>query len=403
MDTEKYNMAKEFLDKIYGEDNYVSDPELLLAYSQDIFFKDGNAKFVVFPETISQLRRLIIFSNKNNINLVPRGGGSNFVGGCVPNNAIVVDMKKLIKVYSYDKSEQSIWVEPGVILSKLNYSLNNHNLFFPVIPFSEDICTLGGMVATNAFGLYSFKYGRTVDNVEEIHFLDFNGVLQKSKDKNIVGSEGIIGFIVAIKLKLQILPVEKSLTLYSFSDYEEVSELVSTLKQDKHILFIKLLDKQTSKKYNLDNKFHLIVEYNDLSGDLKTDEDKNEVYKILSQTIDDYLLGGYLMEDPLILQNSYKKIIEWCNLYDVLFFADLGIGIFHIFFDDKNKSLSTKLYELILENDCKICGGYGIGLRKKNYISNHQKKVFFEMKKKYDPNNIFNRGKIIGNDNTDFN
>ena len=201
---------KNWFEKTVGKENVseeISDKEV---YGTDSSRIKGNARLVVWVENAKQIHQIILFAKRNKIDLVARGGGTNLVGGCVPENSVVIDFSKMNKILEVGRDFAV--VEPGIIVDELNSKLKDK--MFPVIPLSSDIATIGGLVAMNAGSPRSFKYGRVEDWVLGAEIIDGSG---RSKDlkSEIVGSEGCLGLITKIKLKLcnilvQILNIIKS-------------------------------------------------------------------------------------------------------------------------------------------------------------------------------------------------
>ena len=132
---------------------------------------------VALPKTISDIKSLINFANKNKTTLIPRAAGTSLAGQCV-GNGIVVDVSKYFnKILDFNKEEKTIKVQPGVIRDGLNEFLKPHGLFFGPNTSTSNRCMIGGMVGNNSSGTTSIKYGVTRDKV-----LTLNAILSDGSE-----------------------------------------------------------------------------------------------------------------------------------------------------------------------------------------------------------------------------
>ena len=164
----------------------------LEAYEIDASRVKGKALDVVHPKTISEVKRFVISSRR----VVPRGAGTGLSGGCVPQGGVdlVIDLSKLDAIGSFDRERGTIEVEAGVILDDLQEYLEKYNLEFPINPSSHSVCTIGGMIATNAVGSRAIKYGRTSEWIRWIEIIDSQGNLHRkgvTEMSDYFGMEGI--------------------------------------------------------------------------------------------------------------------------------------------------------------------------------------------------------------------
>ena len=128
---------------------------------------------VVSPANVEDVQTLVEYCAKNDIALIPRGAGTGLAGQAI-GYGIIVDFSRLMnQVVSH--TSDSVTVQPGVILASLNQHLGLHEKFFPIDPASSSLCTLGGMIATNAAGAHGIKYGATKDFVRELTVVLANG------------------------------------------------------------------------------------------------------------------------------------------------------------------------------------------------------------------------------------
>lgn len=390
----------EKIKQIVGENN-VSDKEIdRIVYSYDSSPINGSANLIVWPTDEMQIRRLVLLCNNKNVSIVPRGSGTSLTGSSVPESSevsIVIDTSKMNKILKINLKEKSVIVQPGVILNDLNITLKKFNLFFPVIPSSHKICSIGGMVSTNAVGNRAVKYGRTSDWVLDLEFIDGTGKHITPKEiQSFIGKEGNFGIITKIKLKLTEPIQQFSLSMYDFEDITDLINKVSELKKNSNLIALEFLDKLTSELIINTSKFHLIAEFESGEGDFKEPQDIIKIWK-LRESIGPILTSkNYtLIEDPQIPLKNLPLLLKWSKMNNLPLFGHIGLGIFHIRFKNFQKPLIKDLFTMVKNLGGNISGEHGMGITKRDYIDDSYLNKIKEIKKQYDPKNIFNRGKVI--------
>ncbi|GAH26706.1 unnamed protein product, partial [marine sediment metagenome] len=143
---------------------------------------------------------------------------------------IVLDLSQMNRILTIDIINNLVEVEPGVICDELNEILKPHEYFFPPDPGSSSVCTIGGMVASNAGGIQAFKYGVTKNYVLYLEVVLPNGkilnlgskVLKSVSSYNLkdlfIGSEGTLGIITKIGLRIRPLPKTRKLGFFIFEN-----------------------------------------------------------------------------------------------------------------------------------------------------------------------------------------
>ena len=130
---------------------------------------------VVIPRHEGDVVAAISIARENSMPILARGGGTSLAGQAC-NAAIVLDFSKYMnRVIAIDPSARTALVEPGVVQSHLNTALAPHGLFFAPDPSTKDRCTIGGMIGNNSCGAHSAAYGKTVDNVEALEVVLYDG------------------------------------------------------------------------------------------------------------------------------------------------------------------------------------------------------------------------------------
>ena len=269
-------------------------------YETDASRLKGNAKDVKHPTSIQEVKKVITSFTK----IVPRGGGSGFVGGAIPQKGldVVLDISKLNQIGKLEMERNTIEVDAGVILQDLQDHLKNYNLEFPISPLSKEIATIGGMIAMNAIGSRSLKYGKTENWINWIEIVNCNGELERkgvTEISDYSGMEGTTGIIVRACLKL-VREKQRTASIINVESLEEIISIVKNLKRNSNISMTKFLDKWISKKLNLDEGYALIIEYEDDSGNLKGKE-YEETLKLIDKIYPTIANEEYLrIEDPKI-------------------------------------------------------------------------------------------------------
>ncbi len=383
-----------WFERVVGKE-HVSEEEVdKLAYSTDASQIEGKTRLVVWPGNAAEVHKIILFAKRNKTNLVIRGAGSGLVGGCVPKNEVVVDLSRLNRILKINEFERSVIVESGVILNDLNSSLKKLKLFFPVIPSSYKICSLGGMIATNAAGVRSVKYGKTENWIRALEVIDGTGrLLRVGRDgiKNFCGNEGVTGIILKAKLKLTGLIEKRSLDVLKF---EELDELLGRIKDLEEVLAIEFINAKAAKIAGLDEVNHLIVEYEGFKGEIKDEKEIEKIWKMRDGLLTKINANGYAVsEDPKIPIDKMIDFLYWLKNNEIPAFGHIGVGIIHPHFKRDSEKIE-EMFKVVKKLNGEISGEHGIGLAKKKYVNPEVLKEIRELKEKYNPDNILNGGKI---------
>jgi glycolate oxidase len=258
----KIDIAK--LKNIVGENNVRTDPADLYVYSSDASVHSKLPDAVVRPSSIKDVQEIIRYANKNKIPVVARGTGSGMSGQTVPlSGGIVLDMKKMDKVIKISPEDLLCVVEPGVVNDDLNKILKPYGFFFPPTPSSGNICTIGGMIGTNASGNRSVKYGATRDAVIGLKVILANGDLVTLGSNTlvdssgyqlarlIVGSEGTLGIVVEATLRISPILKYQGMGVANFKTLEDAGKMISeTIASGITPSMIELMDNIAIKAVN---------------------------------------------------------------------------------------------------------------------------------------------------------
>ena len=455
------NILKDKIKRIVSSENYFDSQEDKLSYSFDgtpIFQHLPEA--VVLPKDEEQISQIVRLANQEKFNIVPRGAGTGLSGGAVPvENSVVVVMTKWNNILEIDTQNLTATVQPGLVTGTLQKEVEKFDLFYPPDPGSLNVCTIGGNVANNAGGLRGLKYGVTKNYVLGTEMILPNGELLKTGGKNmkdvagynlrdfIVGSEGTLGIITKILLKLIPKP-QQSITILAYFDKlidsaKSVSKIISS-----HIVpsMMEFLDNTTINcvedftKIGLprNSEAILLIEVDGRGSEVR--EDANTIKEILKKNNASFVKEAESEEEALNLKSARRsafsalarkrpttiledatvprselpvmieKVTEAAKKFDIMIgnFGHAGDGNLHptCLTDERNNDEITRAhnaFDFIFNEAIKlggtITGEHGTGLAKKQFLEKATGIPAVEMMKQIknaiDPNNVINPGKIF--------
>src|SRR5207249_2515293 len=230
------------LRQLLGNDAVADDPETLAAHSGDKWFAAHEPEIVVFARSTSDVSKLLRFASAEKVPVTARGAGFGYVGGCVPaRGGIALSLMRMNRIKEISFGDAIAIVEPGVITADLKAAAKAQKLFYPPDPASMKDCTIGGNVATNAGGPRCLKYGVTRNYVIGLEIVLANGEVLRTggrvhKNKTgfdliglFVGSEGMLGIVTEITLKLLPLPPARATLSASFDTMSEAAAMVQEI------------------------------------------------------------------------------------------------------------------------------------------------------------------------------
>jgi len=236
------------LKEIVGKQYVLTAKEDLTCYSYDSTPLAHMPDVVVEPASTGEIAEIIRLANEMKIPVVPRGGGTNLSGGSIPVlGGIVLALHRMNRIVEVDADNLTATVEPGVITSHLHQAVEKIGLFYPPDPQSAAMATMGGNVAENAGGPRGVKYGVTKDYVLGLEVVTPTGEVIKLGGKTIknvsgydlirlfVGSEGTLGVVTEITVKLLPLPEAKMTLLAIFEKLDNAAEAVSSIIRNRII------------------------------------------------------------------------------------------------------------------------------------------------------------------------
>lgn len=447
------------LEKILGRNNVLSELEDRYCYAFDTMEQGNNVflpDFVVLPENKYQIQKIVKLANKYKIPIIPRGAGTNHVGGCVAiEGGIVIHFSKMNRIIEIDTDNLKCTVEPGVTVGELQNQVEKQMLFFPPDPSNLAVSTVGGAIALSSSGPRHFKYGGTKDYIIDLEVVTADGEIINTGShtaKNVtgynltqlfVGSEGTLGIITQATLRLIPKPEKQKIMLAFFDDLDDAANAVtSIIKARLRPSTIDLIDKNTidtiEKFYStgilISTEACLIIEVDGSESDVTTQIDKiaavcnlfNSSKIIISKTQEDSekiwfarrsafgavakLGPDVITEDAVVPQNkisqmikAIQKISEKYHLTTCIM-GHAGDGNIHPNFsldlrnhDEKIRFEQAKdeFFEVAKALGGAVSGEHGIGITKKQYLDDASVKLMKLIKNSFDPKNIFNPGKTL--------
>src|SRR3990172_4838639 len=196
---------------------------------------------VAMPQTEQQVVDVLKVCNAHGIAVVARGAGTSLSGGALPlANGLLLSLAKLSRIVSIDTKNRVAHVQPGVRNLAISEAVAPHGLYYAPDPSSQIACSIGGNVAENAGGVHCLKYGLTVHNVVGLKFLTADGELITLGGQALdipgydllallTGSEGMLGVIVEITVKLLPQPERAQLVLAVFDEIEKAGDAVAAI------------------------------------------------------------------------------------------------------------------------------------------------------------------------------
>ena len=467
-DTARVDKAFAFINdfkKIVGEQYILLDNESLVNYGQDqtehLLYKPA---IVLKPGTAEEISDILKLCNQHLIPATPRGAGTGLSGGALPNlGGVLISTERLNKIINIDERNLQVVTQPGVITEELQNAVKEKGLFYPPDPSSRGSCFIGGKISANSGGPKAVKYGVVRDYVLNLQVVLPTGeiiwtganVLKNSTGYNLtqlmVGSEGTLGIVTQIVLKLIPLPKYDLLMLVPFKNLEKASEAVSAIFRAGFVpSALELVEVEALKIVSdyvqnttipIDDGVaaHLIIEVdgnnmdvlmNDMeaisellleyeAGEALFADDaqqKEALWRMRRRAAEAVKLVGYTIEEDTVVPRAelpklIKGIKELGRQYNfhAVCYGPAGDGNLHVRIkkdgtgnsqDDPEVIAGIKaLFELVYSLGGTISGEHGIGLIQKRYINivfnDTQLHLMRGIKKVFDPNNILNAGKIF--------
>ena len=456
------------LKDIVGESYVFVDEESLHNYSHDeTEHLQYLPEVVIKPRTAEEVGEVMKLCNEHLIPVTPRGGGTGLSGGALPHyGGVLISMERFNSIIKIDERNGQVITEPGVITEVLQNAVKEKGLFYPPDPSSRGSCFIGGNIAENSGGPKAVKYGVVKDYVLNLEVVLATGeiiwtganVLKNSTGYNltqlVVGSEGTLGIVTKIVLKLIPHPAHDLLMLVPFASLQKASEAVSAifragftpsaleLVEIDALKIVSSMVDSHAVPVNDDIAAHLIVEVdgnnidqlmsemeaianllsNYEAGEIFFADDaqqKAELWKLRRRTAEAVKLAGYTIEeDTVVPRAELPKLIEGVKElgkqyhFKAVCYGHAGDGNLHVrikkegtansFGDEEMNHALRALFKLVYSLGGTISGEHGIGLIQKSYMNivfaEANLRLMRDIKRAFDPNNILNKGKIFDSD-----
>jgi len=448
------------LKRIIGSGGVLTAREDLVAYSYDATSVWTHLpEVVVLPTTTEQVSEVLKLANEKMIPVTPRGAGTSLSGGPIPvRDGIVLSTTRMNKILEINKDNLTAIVEAGLVLQDFNNALAREGLFYPPDPQSFLGCTLGGTVAENAGGPYCVKYGVTKQYILGLKVVLADGYILKVGGRTIknrtgyelatlfAGSEGTLGVITEITLRLLPLPPANKTIAVIFDDMAVAGAAISRILAAGMIpaklefvdnFLILRIEEISPMGLPKDARALLLLQIDGSPASVEADSEQiasilkrngaREVRVAKDQTDADrywnsrkaaqaayYSAAPSVMtEDVTVprdkLAELIQKIEEISQRYGLVIatVGHIGDGNLHpnILTDSRDeksfaraKAAMDEIFSSTLALGGVISGEHGIGLDKKHFLKYALDPVAIEVmkgiKKILDPNNILNPGKI---------
>jgi glycolate oxidase len=454
-------LVKEF-QHVLGKEQVLLDETDRATYAYDAaVLEPVLPAIVLIPRSAEELGQVVRLCHENALPLTVRGAGTNLSGGSIPGRGgAVVLTTALNKILEINEADLYAVVQPGVVTAKLAGAVEAKGLFYPPDPGSMAVSTLGGNVAENAGGLRGLKYGVTRDYVMGLTFFAATGETVKTGSRTVkcvsgynlaallVGSEGTLGVISEIILKLIPLPPARQAMMATFSDVGRASETVAAIIAQRIVpATLEFLDNftiRTVEDYSraglpVDAAALLLIEVDGHPAVVAEDADKIEaicrqlgatqihVARDLAERDRIWsarrsalpalakLKPTCVLEDATVPRSRIPAMIQAID--DISRRFDLPIGTFGhagdgnlhptILTDRRNheewarvEAAVDAIFEKALELGGTLSGEHGIGTAKSRFLAKEfgQGTILYSrrLKAAVDPKNILNPGKVIG-------
>ncbi|MCI0535554.1 MAG: FAD-binding protein [Verrucomicrobiales bacterium] len=449
------------LSAIVGQENVLTALEDLIPYSFD-----GTAAMnqmpgcVTFVRTTAEAAGVLKLANATRTPIVTRGSGTGLSGGSVPvPGCIVLCTVKMNAILEVDRANLTILVEPGVTTLQVSDAANGAGLFYPPDPGSMRISTIGGNVAENSGGLRGLKYGITRNYVMGLEVVLPDGQVMWTGNKCVkdvagyslkdlfIGSEGTLGVITKVLLRLIPKPMAKKTMVATFAEMDAAAEAVSAIIAAQIIpCTLEFLDRTTIRCVEdyakiglpLDCAALLLMETDGHPAavaeeaaqmekicrgkgamEVRVAKDDLEGTKLASARRTAFsalarVAPTTILEDATVPRSELAKMIRFVEevarkrKLRIGTFGHMGDGNLHPTFltDERNKEEMHRVEEAFKEIFDEairlggtITGEHGVGLAKKGFLpkfaGDAQMRVMRELRRALDPNGILNPGKMF--------
>ncbi|OUZ12183.1 FAD-binding oxidoreductase [Aeromicrobium sp. PE09-221] len=436
----------------------VTDTEILTSYARDreLWAPSATPLAVVRPRSTEQIGAVMRWASRHTIPVVPRGAGSGLAGAANGiDGGIVLSLEAMDQVLAVDPVDRYAVVQPGVITADLKHLAMTHGLRYPPDPGSAEFCTIGGNVATNAGGLCCLKYGVTRDSVIGLEVVLADGRVLRLGGRTVkdvagldllglfVGSEGMLGVVTEVTVRLRPAPREIATLVATFDELSGAGRAVAGVLTEGRPSMCELMDAPTVRAVEayrpsgLDTEAAALLLVQTDDGDAEAiercaraceeagarfvmttrDDAETELLTMARRTALDALEAGgqWLLDDVCVPLSSVPDLVAGCqeigarHAVTVACFGHIGDGNMHptVVFDhgdtaaeSRARHAAEEIARLGLRLGGTVTGEHGVGLAKRDLMAEQVGAVHLgvqrAIKHALDPAGILNPGKSLG-------
>jgi len=413
---------------------------------------------VVLPETTEQVSRVLKYCHDNGVKIVPRGAGTGLSGGALPlADAITLGLGKFNRILDIDYENRCVVTQPGVTNLAITQAVEQADFYYAPDPSSQIACSIGGNVAENSGGVHCLKYGLTTNNVMGVEMVLMDGEVIRIGGKHldapgydmlgvITGSEGLLGVITEVTVRILKKPETAKAVLLGFSSVEAGGDCVAAIIADGIIpggmemmdtFAIQAAEEFVEAGYPLDVTALLIVELDGPAAEvehlierveaiakeqgatyLKVSENEDERLKFWSGRKAAFPAVGrlspdYFCMDGTIPRGQLAHVLNRMNALSeqyglrVANVFHAGDGNLHplILFDsntpgetEKAEAFGADILKLCVEVGGVLTGEHGVGIEKRDLMgemfTEDDMKQQQRLKCAFDPGHLLNPGKV---------
>jgi glycolate oxidase len=448
------------LRSIVGHPWFLNSPEDLATYAYDGFLPEFKPDGVVVPGSTEEISQIMKLASREMLYVTPRGAGTNICGGSVAKKGgIIMAFHRLNKIVEIDKDDMCAVVQPGVVNADLQKSVAVHGLMYPPDPASMFVSTIGGNVSLNAGGPRGVKYGVTRDYLLGLEVVLPSGEVIRTGGKALksvsgydltrlmCGSEGTLGIITEITVRLVPMPPAKATLQAIFADLDDAARTVSAIIGSGIVpTTLELIDRVVldvigdygGAQFRQDAEALLLIEVDGEAAlveaqgkrienfckergavEVERAETSEEAEKLWQARRSAFgavasLRPNCIVEDATVpvkgLPEIIRKIVELAGKYQLKIgvLAHAGDGNLHplVMTDLRDKEEMARvdkaleeMYEAAMAMGGTLSGEHGIGIAKNRFLDMEFNRSAIEImrgiKKVFDPNGILNPGSFL--------
>ncbi len=453
---------KKLADIVSGPKSILYLKEDLLAYDCDGFTIHKHLpKAVVFPKDTQEVAEIVKYCDAHNLPFLARGAGTGLSGGAIPlNGEIIISLVRMKRLISVDTKNRCAVVQPGFINLKLTNSISDKGYYYAPDPSSQYCCTIGGNVAENAGGAHCLKYGVTTNHILGLEIVLPNGEIIEISSEGIpdapgydllgimTGSEGTLGIVTKITVRILKNPEEKQTVLAYFDNASDGSHAVSDIISAGIVpAALEMMDKIAIEAVEAaafpvghpkDIEALLLIEVDGVSAGI--DEQINQILEVCKNrnvrnvkvAQDEQERGrwwanrktgfgamgaispDYLVQDGVIPRSKLPEVLERIDQISDEFGLRIA-NIFHagdgnlhplVLFDstkpgdtDKALKVGSACLKVCADVGGSITGEHGVGIEKKEEMrfifSDEEIITQTNIREVFNPSNLLNAGKLF--------